>query len=181
MNESDGTRELSLHTHNYTSIPLRHGFIIAKLHASIDHDIGRYIKQIAVTESRGREEKVGTALKCPADRNERIHTRECHAWRSRTTCNHYHKYIKSDPNVRSFGSAWVADVIVQFPRHRAGRQTIGDSRYALHGSLVALIESDICPGVARDPRVRKVTRTPTGAYNVRALSQLFVNVNRSLE
>jgi len=32
-----------------------------------------------------------------SDEAERKDTRERHAWRSRTTCNHYHKHIKSDP------------------------------------------------------------------------------------
>lgn len=39
------------------------------------------------------------------------------------------------------------DVIVQFPRHRAGRQTIGDSRASRRGSPVASIESDMCSPV----------------------------------
>lgn len=171
-----GHEKLSLHAHNYTSMSFGRGFV--KLHAVvINRDIDRCIKQI-VTENCRREEKTGVEVSGGLERKD---TCERHAWRSpNDVYNHYHKYIKSDPTNVGFGSAWIA--MWSFNFHAIAPE---DKRSAVlvTRSVDRLLhrQNPTCVPIARDPRARKVTRTPTGAYNVRALSQLFVNVNRLLE
>jgi len=124
------------------------------LHASINRDIGRYIKQI-VTENCGREKKASVEVSSGPERKD---TCERHAWRSRTTCIIIIINILNPIQRTLLGLD--RDVIVQFPRHRAGRQTIGGSRYAFRRSLVTPTKSDMCPGRERSPR----SKSDTHAY-----------------
>lgn len=140
-----------------------------KSRAPINRDISRYIKQIAVTESRGREKQAHRVKVSGGPK--RKDTRERHAWRSRTTCNHYHKYIKSDPASvpppARPGSR--RDRSISAP----SRRKTNDRRFSLRAPWTVCCTDRIryVPRSRGDSRVRKVTRTPTGAYNVRALSR----------
>lgn len=108
-------------------------------------------------ERRGREEKTVAHRVKISGGPERKDTRERHAWRSRTTCNHYHKYIKSD----------LTYVLSARPGSRRDRSISTPSRWKTNDrwfSLRALWIACCTDRIRHMSRSREIPESDTHAY-----------------